>query len=109
MLGLGPVYCPKVDTNQLEVNANLCRTSASFSIEVQHIMFFNIFFFFLPLLADLFLPYSLQVDDGMKNGCSRAHYSPRSAGAAPGEHGPATRHTKCLKAECNNNSDSTFG
>lgn len=103
VLGLGSVYYPKLDINQLEVSANLCRTSASFpiaSIKVQHVKFFNVFFSFLHFFPDFFLPYSLQVGDGMKDGCSRARYSPRNAWAAPGEHGPATRPTMCLKAEC---------
>lgn len=42
MLGLGPVHCPKLDINQSEVNANLCRTSASFPMDskkAQHIIF----------------------------------------------------------------------
>lgn len=112
VLGLGPVYCPKVNINHLEVNANLCRTSASspvVTIKIQHINFYNIFFPFIPFLPDFLLPYSLQAGDGMKNGCSRAHHSPRNEGAAPGEHGSATRPAKCLRAECNDNSGSTFG
>lgn len=118
MLESGPIHCPKVDINHLEFNANICGTSASFpiaSIKCQHIncdpikIFSMYFFSFLPFPTYFFLPYSLQVGDGMKNGCSRAHYSPRNAWAAPRQHGPATRSTKCLKAECHDNSGSTIG
>lgn len=59
VLGLGPVYCPKADINQLEVNANLCRASASFpivTIKIQHINFYNVFFLlFLSFLISFLL------------------------------------------------------
>lgn len=90
MLGSGHVYCPKVYIYQLKIKGPSLQNLGQFpncqyKIPI-HKCFLNRFFSpFLPFLPYFFLPYSPQVGDGMKNGCSRAHYSPRNAWAASRE------------------------
>lgn len=102
MLGSGHVYCPKVYIYQLKIKGPSLQNLGQFpncqyKIPI-HKCFLNRFFSpFLPFLPYFFLPYSPQVGDGMKNGCSRAHYSPRNAWAASRETQSRSKVYKVLK------------